>query len=96
MRDGSPLGSYGCATFGDLRTSRDAVVLDVRRDDERAAGHIPGSIHIPLHALLHRMEQVPDGRVWVHCASGYRASIAASLLARSGRDVVLIDDDGPG
>jgi hydroxyacylglutathione hydrolase len=93
MRDGSPLGSYACATFGDLQRSRDAVVLDVRRDDERAAGHIPGSIHIPLHALLHRLEQVPDGRVWVHCASGYRASIAASLLARAGRDVVLVDDD---
>jgi rhodanese-related sulfurtransferase len=29
----------------------------------------------------------------VHCASGYRASIAASLLDRAGRDVVLIDDD---
>jgi rhodanese-related sulfurtransferase len=30
--------------------------------------------------------------LWVHCASGYRASIAASLLDRAGRDVVLIDD----
>jgi rhodanese-related sulfurtransferase len=31
--------------------------------------------------------------VWVHCHSGYRASIAASLLARAGRAPVLIDDD---
>ena len=29
----------------------------------------------------------------VHCASGFRASVAASLIARAGRDVVLIDDD---
>ncbi|KAA0921275.1 MBL fold metallo-hydrolase, partial [Rhodococcus sp. ANT_H53B] len=35
----------------------------------------------------------PDGKVWVHCASGYRASIAASLLDREHRSVVLIDDD---
>jgi rhodanese-related sulfurtransferase len=28
----------------------------------------------------------------VHCASGYRASIAASLLDRAGHDVILIDD----
>jgi hypothetical protein len=39
------------------------------------------------------MSEVPtDGEVWVHCASGYRASIAASLLARAGRTPVLIDD----
>ena len=35
---------------------------------------------------------LPPGRLWVHCASGYRASIAASLLDRAGRDVVFIDD----
>jgi hydroxyacylglutathione hydrolase len=31
--------------------------------------------------------------VWVHCATGYRASIAASMLDRAGRRVVLVDDD---
>jgi rhodanese-related sulfurtransferase len=31
--------------------------------------------------------------VWVHCAAGFRAGIAASLLQRAGRDVVLIDDN---
>ena len=36
---------------------------------------------------------MPDAQVWVHCASGYRASIAASLLDRSGRTVVAIDDE---
>jgi hydroxyacylglutathione hydrolase len=68
------------------------VVLDVRRDDERAAGFIPGSVHIPLHTLLTRLDEIPAGRLWVHCASGYRASIAASLLARAGRDVMYIDE----
>ncbi|MGI8718008.1 MAG: rhodanese-like domain-containing protein, partial [Lapillicoccus sp.] len=68
------------------------VILDVRRDDERVAGFIPGSAHIPMHALLERINEVPDAQVWVHCASGFRASIAASLLDRAGRDVVLIDD----
>jgi hydroxyacylglutathione hydrolase len=68
-------------------------VLDVRRGDERAAGGIAGSVHVPLHELERRMDEVPaDGEVWVHCASGYRASIAASLLARAGRTPVLIDD----
>jgi hydroxyacylglutathione hydrolase len=72
----------------------DAVhILDVRRNDERADGGIVGSIHIPIHELEHRMGELPtDGEIWVHCASGYRAAIAASLLARAGRTPVLVDD----
>jgi hydroxyacylglutathione hydrolase len=69
-------------------------VLDVRRNDERASGGIAGSLHIPIHDLPQRVDELPtDAPVWVHCASGYRASIAASLLQRSGRTPVLIDDD---
>jgi rhodanese-related sulfurtransferase len=43
--------------------------------------------------LPERLDEVPAGTVWVHCASGYRSSIAASLLDRAHREVVLIDDD---
>jgi hydroxyacylglutathione hydrolase len=89
----SDLRHYPTATFADLAREPDVVVLDVRRDDERRHGHIPGSAHIPLHSLLERLVELPAGRLWVHCASGYRASIAASLLDRAERDVVLIDDD---
>jgi rhodanese-related sulfurtransferase len=46
-----------------------------------------------LHSLLERLDEVPDTQLWVHCASGFRASIAASLLDRAGREVVLIDDE---
>jgi rhodanese-related sulfurtransferase len=88
----SALHSYPTATFEDLARTPGVVVLDVRRDDERAVGHIPGSAHIPIHMLLGRLNELPHGQLWVHCASGYRASIAASLLDRSGRAVVLIDD----
>lgn len=87
------LRTYPTATFADLAASPDAVVLDVRREDERAAGHIPGSGHLPLHSLLTRLDEVPAGPLWVHCAAGFRASIAASLLARAGHEVVLVDDD---
>ena len=34
----------------------------------------------------------PHGRVWVHCAAGYRAAVAGSLLARAGRDVIVVSD----
>ena len=69
------------------------AVLDVRRDDEWRAGHVRGAVHIPLPELLERLGEVPRRRLWVHCASGFRASIAASLLDRSGFELVLIDDD---
>lgn len=90
-------GSYRIADLRSLHAAlaEDATihVLDVRRNDERSEGGIAGSIHIPIHELEHRMDEVPSGReVWVHCASGFRASIAASLLARAGRTPVLVDD----
>ncbi|MDX3456359.1 MBL fold metallo-hydrolase [Streptomyces sp. ME02-8801-2C] len=70
----------------------EVVVLDVRRDSERAGGHIAGSLHIPLHEVRDRLAEIPDGTVWVHCAGGMRAAIAASLLDAAGRVVVAVDD----
>jgi len=80
--------------FADLagQEGRQVVVLDVRRDSERAGGHIAGSLHIPLHQLRDRLGEIPDGTVWVHCAGGMRAAIAASLLDAAGRVVVAVDD----
>jgi rhodanese-related sulfurtransferase len=69
------------------------VVLDVRRPDEWAAGHLPGAVHIPFWEVERRTGEVPEGEAWVHCASGFRAAIGASLLDRAGRQVVHIDDD---
>ena len=94
---GEDLRSYRSATFADLADSMagsdsSVVVLDVRRDDEWADGRIESAVHIPLQDLESRLSEVPDGEVWVHCASGYRASIAASLLDRAGRTVIAIDD----
>jgi len=71
----------------------DDVMVDVRRDDEYASGHVRGAAHVPLDQLIARVDELPAGRLWVHCASGFRASIAASLLERAGRAVVHIDDD---
>lgn len=72
----------------------DAQVLDVRRDDEWQQGHVDGAQHIALPDLVTRVDEVPYDRTsWVHCASGYRAAIAASLVDRAGKPVVLIDDD---
>ncbi|OIK07517.1 MBL fold metallo-hydrolase [Streptomyces monashensis] len=94
VSEGTALASYPRATFADLaQHSRDGVVvLDVRRDSERAGGFIAGSVHIPVHTLRERLDEVPAGQIWVHCAGGMRAAIAASLLDAQGRDVVAVDD----
>ena len=67
------------------RIAAGAVLLDVRAPGERAKSRIAGSLSIPLSQLEQRLGEVPRDRpVIVHCAGGYRSSIAASLLARAG------------
>ncbi len=46
-----------------------------------------------MHEVERGRAALPAGELWVHCRSGYRAGIAASLLHRSGRSVVHVDDD---
>lgn len=100
LADGHGTESYPRVDFTRLRErvgeggqGTDFQVLDVRRDDEHAAGAVVDAAHVPMHSLLTRLDEVPDTELWVHCASGFRASVAASLLARAGRDVVLVDDE---
>lgn len=90
------LRAYAVSDFAGLAAAtsdRTVVVLDTRQSGEYRDGHVAGAVNIPLHELPHRLDEVPAGEVWVHCASGYRSSIAASLLDRIDRHVVLVDDD---
>jgi len=60
-------------------------VLDVRTPDEWQQRHIDGSVNIPLNKLAGRLHEVPRNRpIVVHCAGGYRSSIAGSLLQAAG------------
>lgn len=68
-----------------LSSSQPPVLIDVRTPREREQKHIDGSLGIPLNHLLERMQELPRNRaVLVHCAGGYRSSIAASLLQKEG------------
>ena len=68
-----------------LSTTTPPHVLDVRTKTERDNGQIETSIHIPLPHLMEQRAEVPqDETVVVHCASGYRSSIAVSLLQQAG------------
>jgi rhodanese-related sulfurtransferase len=78
------------ATLAELLQGPDApAVLDVRTEKEWDEGHIEGSVNLPLGHLEERLAEVPrERKVVVHCQSGYRSAIAASLLARHGIDAV--------
>jgi hydroxyacylglutathione hydrolase len=72
-----------------LSASPPSILVDVRAAHERATSAIAGSVSIPLNQLTQRLAEVPRDRpVIVHCAGGYRSSIAASLLQRAGVDRV--------
>ena len=61
------------------------LLLDVRNPPEWAARHINGSLNVPLNQLQERIAEIPrNRRIAVHCAGGYRSSIAASILHQHG------------
>jgi hydroxyacylglutathione hydrolase len=95
---GGPLESSGRLTVDQLAGRLAAageeapVVIDVRQAAEYADGHVPGAWHIAAGSLLDRLDDLPRDRpIVMMCASGYRSSVAASLLRRSGfRDVAWV------
>jgi len=65
------------------------LLLDIRAEKERKDKFIEGSLHIPLNHLKARVGELPSDRpVVVHCAGGYRSSIAASIIKRLGNSNV--------
>jgi rhodanese-related sulfurtransferase len=69
----------------ELASADPPIVLDVRNPREWASKHIEGSVNIPLNHLQERIAEIPrDRRIAVHCAGGYRSSIAVSILHQHG------------
>ena len=70
----------------DRLLAEDAVILvDIRNPGEVEQGRIPGSVNIPLAQLRNRLDMLPSDRpIVVHCAGGWRSSVAASLLRAQG------------
>jgi len=88
--------SVESVTFNDVPAALkddSIVVLDVRRNGERHASHIAGTLHIPFHELQMRASELPkDKKIWVHCAGAYRAAAASGMLERAGLTPVLINE----
>ena len=68
-----------------------ALVIDVRRDDEYAAAHVPGVQLIPLGEVVERIDEVPtSGTVYVICATGARSAKAVQHYRAQGIDAVNV------
>jgi rhodanese-related sulfurtransferase len=75
-----------------LRSNPDVVLIDVREDDEFAAGHIPEATLIPLGQLSSRLNEIPkDKTVVAVCRSGNRSGQATQLLRQAGFDAHNMD-----
>ena len=72
-------------------------VIDVRQPSEYEAGHVPGSTHIGAGELPEMLDRLPRDRpIATICASGYRSSVAASMLRAAGfEDVVTVASGVP-
>jgi hydroxyacylglutathione hydrolase len=99
MDDGRDTRSVTRCTMGDLAErildGDHLTVIDVRQDNEWAAGHVPGAMHAlapDLPGIAPTLDrQTP---VAVHCATGFRAALGVSILLRNGVDDVWHVSDG--
>ena len=71
------------------------TVIDARDEHEWVGGHVPGAVHMYVPDIPFRAGEIPrEAPVAVHCASGYRAGIAASLLEQAGlRRIVHVNGE---
>ena len=74
-----------------LQIPADALLLDVRNDDEWQAGHAPSAVHLPMGAVVSRLDEIPEDRqVVVICKVGARSAQVAEYLNRVGRSAVNV------
>lgn len=88
-QSGRPSTSFETADVEDMAewilSAEPMTVVDTRDDHEWVAGHVPGALHIYVPDVAHRAAEISaDAPIAVHCGSGYRAGIAASLLEQAG------------
>ena len=86
---GRPLTTFETVDVEDMAqwilSAEPMTIIDTRDDHEWAAGHVPGAVHMYVPDVAHHAGEIStEAPVAVHCASGYRAGIAASLLEQAG------------
>ncbi len=86
-------GGYiqGRAEISVAELPAERVLLDVREDDEWAAGHAPDAVHVPMSELAGRLDDVPDAApLFVICRSGGRSERVSTYLNANGWEAVNV------
>ncbi|PZR41792.1 MAG: MBL fold metallo-hydrolase [Azospira oryzae] len=88
LQSGKEMDSIESISANELarRQSEQALtIIDVRKPGEFEAEHVTGAMNIPLDFLNSHLAEIPkEGKVYLHCAGGYRSMIAASILKSRG------------
>ena len=95
-------GAVSPANFKKFQASGEAVILDIRTDQELAAGKIPNAIHIPCDTLEANLGKLSKSdKIFIHCSTGIRAEIAYNTLKNKGftdvsflNSVIVVDKSG--
>ncbi len=93
---GKEIDTINSITAVDLsnKLTKDTIIIDVRKQSEFQAEHVEGAINLPLDFINDHLAEIPkQGKIFVHCAGGYRSMIAISILKARGWDN-LIDVSG--
>jgi glyoxylase-like metal-dependent hydrolase (beta-lactamase superfamily II)/rhodanese-related sulfurtransferase len=70
--------------------TKDTIIIDVRKQSEFQAEHVEGAINLPLDFINDSLAEIPkQGKVFIHCAGGYRSMIAISILKARGWDNLI-------
>jgi glyoxylase-like metal-dependent hydrolase (beta-lactamase superfamily II)/rhodanese-related sulfurtransferase len=70
--------------------TKDTIIIDVRKQSEFQAEHVEGAINLPLDFINDYLAEIPkQGKVFIHCAGGYRSMIAISILKARGWDNLI-------
>ncbi len=83
----------------EMRGDADVVIVDVRRPDEYADGHVKGAMFIPVDDVLVRVDELPkDKKLLFICAAGVRSGLACEMAAAMGIDTEKLYniEDGTG
>lgn len=90
-RETDAIETIGVAAFGaDYESGQVEHVVDVRRPEEYEAGHVAGAQLLTLETINGHLHEVQPGkRTYLHCRSGYRSTIAASILKARGLHTVV-------
>jgi len=89
-KDIDTLQSISASEFEKIFQQGLPKIIDVRKQSEYEAEHVKASLNVPLDYFNEHLDEIPqDEPIYLHCASGYRSMIAASILKSRGWDNIV-------